>query len=129
MQRLPENWAFEVDLDGYNISVGHRLQGEHRLAVMERRSSRKGEKNYTSDFYWNFYWTFIGTFCSIFFFFKRKRRYKLRTLGVVTWSMACSVLLSLDLEAGRGQGSLLEGLPGQMWQGGKRRGMRKLLQK
>ena len=45
MQRLSENWAFEVDLDGYNISVGHRLQGEDRLALMERRrSSSKGKK-------------------------------------------------------------------------------------
>ena len=42
MQRLPENWVFEVDLDGYNISVGHRLQGEHRLAVMERSAISLG---------------------------------------------------------------------------------------
>ena len=38
--------GIEVDLDGYNISAGHRLQEEHRLVLMERRRpSSKGKKN------------------------------------------------------------------------------------
>ena len=34
MERFPENWTFEVDFDGYNISVGHRQQGGHRVVLM-----------------------------------------------------------------------------------------------
>lgn len=63
-----KNWAFEVDLDGYNISVGHRLQGEHR-PVMERRSSRKGEKNYTRDFIGIFIGLLLELSVPFFFFF------------------------------------------------------------
>ena len=51
--------GIEVDLDGYNISAGHRLQEEHRLALVERRrSSSKGKKmikgqNFLFQFFFN----------------------------------------------------------------------------
>lgn len=50
MERFPENWTFEVDFDGRNISVGHRQQGGHRVALMEgiiSSSKGKSEKGAT----------------------------------------------------------------------------------
>lgn len=45
MERFPDDGAFEVDLDEQKISIGHKQQGELRMALTEGRLSSNKRKN------------------------------------------------------------------------------------